>query len=539
MWKEQDQINDMDVEPCRRSEKTLLRHVRLRIIEEFKAMGLTEKQYKWYLVTAAEVAKMYLPIKTHKPHENFPGRPVVNQTCDPTYKLCKELQRIIHPLAVKAKSYIKDSHHFKQMLKEVNVEEHFIQLSFDIRSLFPSIPIKPTRSLIHKKLQNDKMLSERTRWKPKNIVNLIQICTEETHFKDFEGKIWTQTDGTAIGKSISGDIAGIFMESYENEFVLDPKNNKFIPIFWKREIDDVYCLWQYGEENIGTFLDYLNGCHPRIRWTIEVEKEGKLPFVDLNLCLRTFRITAGIYRKGSHTLKYSTFSSNRPRAEQLGIIKSMLHRAHELCDEGEPLDTEKELLSNAFIANGYHPKDVDHIVSTYQHQKSKKDEEAEHRCDTICIPYVRGPSDSLRKQLAKEGVNLIFKRGRTLRQFLFNGEPKRTERRKNVCYQVPCLNCSFSYIGETSQWWDERESQHKRSVRNRDENNSFYLHLKDNPDHIIGWEKVSFLAFDSRYNYRRMKESVLIDIFSHTGVMNEERCMLECFTPIASQEIFG
>ena len=61
----------------------------------------------------------------------------------------------------------------------------------------------------------------------------------------------------------------------------------------------------------------------------------------------------------------------------------MLHRAHELCDEGEPLDTEKELLSNAFIANGYHPKDVDHIVSTYQHQKSKKDEEAEHRCDTI------------------------------------------------------------------------------------------------------------------------------------------------------------
>ena len=48
------------------------------------------------------------------------------------------------------------------------------------------------------------------------------------------------------------------------------------------------------------------------------------------------------------------------------------------------------------------------------------------------------------------------------------------------------------------------------------------MHLKDNPDHIIGWENVSFLAFDSCYNYRRMKESVLIDIFSHTGVMNIE-----------------
>ena len=57
----------------------------------------------------------------------------------------------------------------------------------------------------------------------------------------------------------------------------------------------------------------------------------------------------------------------------------MLHRAHELYDKGEPLDTERELLSNAFIANGYRPKDVDHIIFTYQHQKSNKNEEAEHR----------------------------------------------------------------------------------------------------------------------------------------------------------------
>ena len=88
------------------------------------------------------------------------------------------------------------------------------------------------------------------------------------------------------------------------------------------------------------------------------------------------------------------------------------------------------------------------ILPQHEHQKSDKNEETEHRCDTICIPYVRGPSDLLRKQLAKEGFNLIFKKGRTLRQFLFNGEPKKTDRRKNVCYRVPCLNCSFCYIGE-------------------------------------------------------------------------------------------
>ena len=71
-------------------------------------------------------------------------------------------------------------------MKEVEIQEHFNQLSIDIRSLFPSIPIKPTLTLIHEKLQNDKLLKDRTKWQPKNMVNLIQKCTKETHFKDFE-----------------------------------------------------------------------------------------------------------------------------------------------------------------------------------------------------------------------------------------------------------------------------------------------------------------------------------------------------------------
>ena len=49
---------------------------------------------------------------------------------------------------------------------------------------------------------------------------------------DYQGKIWTQTDGTAIGKSISGDIAAIYMEFYENEYVFDHNKNAFVPILW-------------------------------------------------------------------------------------------------------------------------------------------------------------------------------------------------------------------------------------------------------------------------------------------------------------------
>ena len=60
----------MDVVPCTRSAHAILRHVRT-IIEEFKAMGLKEKEYKYFLVTDTEIEKMYLPIKTHKPQVIF------------------------------------------------------------------------------------------------------------------------------------------------------------------------------------------------------------------------------------------------------------------------------------------------------------------------------------------------------------------------------------------------------------------------------------------------------------------------------------
>ena len=52
------------------------------------------------------------------------------------------------------------------------------------------------------------------------------------------------------------------------------------------------------------------------------------------------------------------------------------------------------------------------------------------------------------------------------------------------------------------------------------------MHLREYPGHVIGWKQVTFLACDStsRYSQRRMKESILIDIFSHKGtsVMNIE-----------------
>jgi hypothetical protein len=69
-------------------------------------------------------------------------------------------------------------------------------------------------------LQKDGTLKDRTEWKVDDIMALLSLSLE-TYFKTLEGEIYRQLDGTPIGKSISGPIAGIYMNFFEESFVFN------------------------------------------------------------------------------------------------------------------------------------------------------------------------------------------------------------------------------------------------------------------------------------------------------------------------------
>ena len=82
--------------------------------------------------------------------------------------------------------------------------------TFDVKALYPSIPVKKALEVVRQKLEADETLKDRTKWTPKEIIDLLEICLE-THFKTIDGRVFTQINGTPIGKSISGPIPGIYM----------------------------------------------------------------------------------------------------------------------------------------------------------------------------------------------------------------------------------------------------------------------------------------------------------------------------------------
>ena len=102
-------------------------------------MNIPWKEYKEFLVTEEKMACSRLLIMIHK--DNFPGRPTINQIDDPTYLLCKELTRILMPLKQKAQSYIRSSYHLKTLIDQIQLQDHYIIMSYDMKDMFPSVPI--------------------------------------------------------------------------------------------------------------------------------------------------------------------------------------------------------------------------------------------------------------------------------------------------------------------------------------------------------------------------------------------------------------
>ena len=66
-------------------------------------------------------------------------------------------------------------------------------------------------------------------------------------------------------------------------------------------------------------------------------------------------------------------------------------------------------------------------------------------------------------------------------------------------YAVHC-ECGGTYIGETGRTFKIRISEHKRAIRNEDQNNAIYVHV-NSTGHSILWDKCEILAVEQ--NWRR------------------------------------
>ena len=159
--------------------------------------------------------------------------------------------------------------------------------------------------MIRDRLTQDTSLGEKTRLSPDNLTHLLELCLRSTYFS-FQGELYEQTEGAAMGSPVSPVVANTYMEYFEDLAMMTSPNS---PRVWKWYVDDTFCILK--KTAVLETLDHLNGIRPTMQFTIKEEKEGVFPFLDTQLNQGQDGILdVTVFRKKTHTDRYLQFESH-------------------------------------------------------------------------------------------------------------------------------------------------------------------------------------------------------------------------------------
>ena len=85
-------------------------------------------------------------------------------------------------------------------------------------------------------------------------------------------------DGLAVGSPISPPVANV-LEKFEKGALATFEKEK--RKYWRRYVDDV--IAEVKVSVVNEMLMHLNSRHENIRFTMEVEEDGRLPMLDVIL----------------------------------------------------------------------------------------------------------------------------------------------------------------------------------------------------------------------------------------------------------------
>ena len=320
------------------------------------------REWNTIAVEKGELCSCYPLAKVHKsPDENgvfsrliIPGEKYI------TEQASNFLDSQFQSAVSKNDIILKDSSQLVAILDQMTIQEgeELLLNSADVTALYPSINIEDGLKAL------DWFMDKYMKHCPPDTRQFILVLARwvlENNYVEFEGVIYHQLIGTAMGTIFSVMFANIFMLWLEMPIV--EKYNTDIHLY-KRFIDDIFCSWKGSREKQCLFKKEINSAHPSIKltWSGYAKDEGyeiatfqhqahtSVDFMDVSItlsskptkCLSTdndrqlkdlfhFRL----YRKKCNAYAYIPFDSFHPKHNRLGWFRGEILRMLIKCSDSD------------------------------------------------------------------------------------------------------------------------------------------------------------------------------------------------------------
>ena len=316
---------------------------------------ISEQTHRWAKlnVNQTKCHRFYTLPKIHKTLDHPPGRPIVSGINGPTENLSKIVDSWLQPYVTALPSHIKDSTHMLTMLEKWNHDfgpfpDNTRLVTIDVTALYTNIPHDDMKeSLRHFLTQQAEPDTP-----PVDVVVEVADHVLQNNVFNFEGKIFKQVMGTAMGTPMAPSAANLFMGMLE-ERLLNQSPVPFNREFWKRFIDDIFMLWMGSSDDLEIFLDHMNSFHPTIKFTAN-SSVHTIPFLDINIIMREGFFQTDLYSKPTDAHAYLHSTSSHPRHTVKNIPYSLFIRLRKLCSTPAAFSTRCDELCQQLKLRGYH-----------------------------------------------------------------------------------------------------------------------------------------------------------------------------------------
>ena len=259
------------------------------------------------------------------------------------------------------------------------------------------------------------------------------------------------------------------------------------------------------KENLNDFLPLLNNLAPSIKFTVENENEGKLPFLDCTVhrVERAFKFS--IYRKPTNVCSYIHFYSAHQNKVKVSAFSSMFLRALRICSPeflDEEIDNIYCIATKLKYPKTFIEKSLNQAKKTFYRTNALP---SHNKKNLLILPYSE-KFDQVPHLMKKFDVNVVFSNTSTVKNMLIKNSP---ENSVGCIYKIPCKRCNKIYVGQTGKELNTRVKQHKYSVRTGQESNALFVHMRDE-DHCIDWDNASPILCCKSVLSRNIVESSII-----------------------------
>ncbi len=157
-----------------------------------------------------------------------------------------------------------------------------------------------------------------------------------------------------MGSPLGPTFADIFMGHLEEK--VSAKLNH--TTLYKRYVDDVFAIVDHLNE-AEELLSTMNNLHPKIKFTMELERDNQISFLDVHLSRQTDgSITRRVFHKNTWKGQYLHFLSFVPVQWKRNLVCNLFQRTRKICSE-DTVDAELASLKNTLLRLGYPPRFID------------------------------------------------------------------------------------------------------------------------------------------------------------------------------------